>query len=132
MKTIENIVKRANEHINYRMGAIMGIIGGGVVYSLNQEHGTIPAVESGFKQFLYNLFIGGYNIKTCEKIIRKYESNQKAARVLGTIVPSLQAFLITYGIHKIGQTPDALESTAWQIPINLLFFGAISKIYLKK
>ncbi len=64
----------SSKHINYKMGSLAGLIGGGVVYYINREHGFWPAAGGFGKQFFYNLFIAGFNIKTCEKLAKGIKS----------------------------------------------------------
>ena len=113
------------------MGSIAGLIGGGIVYYINSEHGFWPAAGGFAKQFLYNVFIAGFNIKTCEKLSKKIES-KKGSLIASTIIPTAQAFAITYGIHELGGTPEAFDSSIWQVYVNLPLFFVLGLMYRKK
>jgi hypothetical protein len=111
------------KHINYKIGSIAGLIGGGIVYYINHEHGFWPATGGFGKQFFYNVFIAGFNVKTCEKLAKGIKS-KPLSLIASTIIPTAQAFAITYAIHKLGGTPEAFDSTLWQVYVNLpIFFG---------
>jgi hypothetical protein len=128
---LKKFVNWSKQHVNYKMGALAGAIGGGIVYYINSEHGFWPAAGGFGKQFLYNVFIAGFNIKTCEKLARKIQPTL-ASVTASTLIPTTQAFAITYGIHKFGGTPDAFDSSIWQVPINLTTFLALGAHYKRK
>ncbi|MBI2449700.1 hypothetical protein HYV49_05380 [Candidatus Pacearchaeota archaeon] len=131
----ENIVEKlytwSKNYVNYKIGSIAGLIGGSVVYYINREHGFIPAAGAFGKQFLYNLFIGGFNVKTCEKLATKIKS-KSIAIAASTLVPTFQAFAITYSIHKFGGTPEAFDSSIWQVYVNIPICFAFGLIYRKR
>ena len=120
------IIRAGSRHINYKWGVIGGLVGGAVVYFINDEHGFLPAAGAFAKQFAYNFFIGGFNVKTCEKIARAIKS-RAASIATSTLYPTAQAFVTTYALHKLGGTPDAFDSSSWQIAVNLplFFFGGM-------
>ncbi|OGJ20183.1 hypothetical protein A3K73_02235 [Candidatus Pacearchaeota archaeon RBG_13_36_9] len=109
----------------------MGVIGGGIVYYINQEHGFFPAAGAFGKQFLYNVFIAGFNIKTCEKLAKRIKS-KSGSLIASTLIPTAQAFAITYSIHKIGGTPKAYDSSIWQVYLNLPIFLGLGLSYRRK
>lgn len=120
----------SSEYINYKMGIIYGLIGGGIVYKINEDYGLMPAITASGKQFLYNLLVAGFNIKTCEKLA-KGVSSKYLSLFASTVVPTLQAFLINYGIHKFSGTPEAFDSSIWQVAINTPFFLVTGLAYRK-
>ena len=127
------LYNQSSKHINYKIGSLVGVIGGGVVYYINREHGFWPAAGGFGKQFFYNLFIAGFNIKTCEKLAKGIKSKSMSL-VASTLVPTAQAFAITYLIHKLGGTPEAFDSTIWQVYLNIptfLGFGIYYRKHLK-
>jgi len=112
---IKKIFKISTNHINFKMGSIAGLLCGSVVFYINEEYGIWASSAAFVKQFSYNLFIGGYNIKLCEKLAI---SDKKLSIAYATIIPPVSAFLMTYAIHKIGSTPEAFNSSIWQVPLN--------------
>ncbi len=132
---IATIVKRLrvfliwlNKHINFRMGCLSGIITGSIVFYINIEHGFTLALFSLLRQFSFNLFMGGFNIKVCEKVVHLIKPRRRAI-LLGTIIPSVQAFVILYSIHYFGNTPKPEASTYWQFGVNLIVFLIMSLYY---
>jgi len=130
-----NVLRRAYDwstnYVNYKMGSLTGLIGGGIVYYINHEHGFLPAAGGFGKQFSYNVFIAGFNIKTCEKLAKKIKS-KPVAILASTIIPTAQAFAITYGIHKLGGTPEAFDSSIWQVYVNAPTFFVLGLMYGRK
>lgn len=118
----------SSDYVNYKLGSVAGVVGGGIVYMINQDHGFLSAAGAFGKQFMYNVFIAGFNVKTCEKLAKKI-SSAPASIVASTVVPTAQAFSITYGIHKFGGTPEAFDSTIWQVYVNAPLFLAGGLLY---
>jgi hypothetical protein len=103
---------------------------GSIVFFINIEHGFLPAFGSFLKQLLFNLFMAGYNTRTCEKLAKSI-SNKLIGLVAASIIPTLQAFLILYAIHYFGATPKPIESTYWQAIGNVFFFLIMALMYRK-
>ena len=120
-----------NKHINFLMGSLSGIVTGSIVFFINYEHGFNPALYSFFKQFSFNLLMGGFNIRVCEKITQLIQ-NRNTAIMMATIVPSIQAFIILYSIHYFGQTPKPGASTYWQFGVNMVVFFFMALFYRDK
>lgn len=121
----------SKKHINYRMGSIAGLIGGGIVGWINWDYGLWQAGFAGVKQYFYNLFIAGYNVKTCEKLASCID-NRWLAYVAGICIPTAQAFAVVYAIHKFGNTPRPFDSTIWQVYVNAPTFAVLSRYYRKR
>ncbi len=117
-----------NKHINFLMGSLSGIVTGTIVFFINYEHGFTPALYSFLRQFCFNLLMGGFNIRVCEKIAQMFQSKNTAI-VMATIIPSIQAFAILYAIHYFGNTPKPGASTFWQFGINLIVFFFMALFY---
>jgi len=134
-ETDSNLVRKTFEwskkHINYKVGSIAGLIAGSIVYYINRNHGVLESLEGASRQFVYNLFIGGFNTKVCEKLAKNIVGKARAIAA-ATVVPTAQAFLITYGVHKFGGTPEALNSSAWQIGPNLIGCYIFGRVYYAK
>lgn len=117
-----------NKHINFKMGVLSGFVTGSIVFAINIEHSFLPALASFGKQFIFNLLMAGFNTRSCEKLAKSINNN-KLGIVLGSVIPTLQAFLILYAIHYFGATPKPMASTLWQVPFNLLIFLAFTLVY---
>ncbi len=117
-----------NKHINFLMGSLSGFATGTIVFFINYEHGFTPALYSFFRQFSFNLFMGGFNIRVCEKLTQLIESRTRAL-IWATILPSIQAFVILYSIHYFGHTPKPGASTFWQFGTNLIIFFFMALFY---
>ena len=117
-----------NKYVNFKMGALAGIVTGSIVFVININFGFWLAIASFSKQFVFNLIMAGYNTRSCEKIAR-YFSNKSISVVLASLIPTIQAFIILYSVHYFGGTPKPMHSTAWQILPNLIFFFVMALIY---
>jgi hypothetical protein len=123
LNSIKEFYKQSTKYLNYKIGVGSGLISGGIVSHINSEYGILSASGACGKQFLYNVFFTGINLKTCKKISEKIKSTPTSL-VCSTIIPTAQAFAITYGIHKYGGTPEAFDSSIWQVYVNApIFFG---------
>ncbi len=116
------------KHVNIKMGVISGLTTGFIVFVINLNHGVFPALAGFFKQFMFNLLMAGYNARTCEKVVRLIR-NVKLACLLGSIIPTLQAFIVLYSIHYYGGTPKPMASTLWQVIANLFIFYSLAYYY---
>lgn len=117
-----------NRHINFKMGALSGLVAGSIVFVINHEHMFWPAFASFGKQFAFNLFMAGFNTRTCEKIANAV-NKKNLSLLLGSTIPSAQAFIILYAIHYFGGTPKPMTSTLWQVPFNLIIFMLFTLVY---
>ncbi len=131
IRAIKKAYDYSSKHINYKIGAAAGVIAGGIVFYINKDHSSLSALGSAGKQFAYNLFVGGYNMKLCEKLAKGY-SSRKVSVGLATFVPPAVAFLVTYSIHKFGGTPEAFKSSIWQVPLNLFTSAAFGTYFRRK
>ena len=80
---------------------------------------------------MYNVFVAGFNVKTCERLTKKIKS-KTISTIAATIIPIAQAFTITYAIHKLGGTPEAFDSSIWQAYVNAPLFFGLSLMYRKR
>lgn len=117
-----------NKHINFKMGALSGIVAGVIVFAINIEHGFWPAFAGFGKQFAFNLFMAGYNTRSCEKLANIFKKHF-VSLVLGSLIPTVQAFFVLYSIHYFGGTPKPMASTLWQVPFNLGIFLFFTLVY---
>lgn len=119
---------KLNKHINFLVGGLAGLISGSIVFFINFGHGFYPALASLFKQFAFNLIMGGFNVRWCEKIIRGIKK-RKCAILFGTLIPTVTAFVMLYAVHYFGRTPKPGASTFWQFGLNLIIFFFMSVLY---
>lgn len=116
-----NIWKFLNKHINFLIGSLSGVLTGSIVFFINYEHGFYPAFNSFLKQFFFNLIMGGFNARTCEKLINNIQ-NKFWGYLAATFIPTTQAFLVIFALHYFGGTPKPMASTFWQIGANIIIF----------
>ncbi len=128
LQNIQTIIVWLNKHINFLMGSLSGIVTGTIVFYINYEHGFTPALYSSFRQFSFNLLMGGFNIRVCEKITQQIQ-NRNLSIAMASIIPSIQAFVILYLIHYLGHTPKPGASTYWQFGVNLIVFFFMAVYY---
>jgi hypothetical protein len=110
------------------MGTFSGLVTGSLVALINYSHGFLPALFSFFKQFAFNLFMAGFNIKTCERMARRF-SKHFTSILSATLLPSMIAFVVLFGIHYYGKTPNIWGTTIWQGIANLFIFSFMALIY---
>jgi len=119
---------KLNKHVNLLMGSLAGVVTGSVVFFINFSHGFYPAIASFFKQFAFNMLMGGFNMRLCEKLVRVIQKRIRAL-LCATLIPALQAFILLYAIHYFGRTPKPIASTIWQLGLNLMIFFFLAVIY---
>lgn len=117
-----------NKHINYKMGSLSGLLTGSIVFIINTPHGFMPALGSFGKQFIFNVIIAGFNVRTCEKLATNI-SNRSLSLIAASIIPTLQAFIVLFSIHYFGGTPKPGASTIWQAIANIVIFFFLALIY---
>ncbi len=126
--SLRNFITWLNKHINLLMGSLSGIATGSIVFFINYEHGFTPALYSFFRQFSFNLLMGGFNIRVCEKLTQLIKPRNTAI-IVATIIPAIQAFIILYSVHYFGNTPKPGASTFWQFGTNMIIFFFMALFY---
>jgi hypothetical protein len=121
----------SKQHVNYKMGLIGGGVGGAIAFAANHEHGFWPATFAFGKQFLYVTFAGGFNLKLCEKMAKRFDSRTLSVGA-STIAPMATAAAIMYGVHKLGGTPNAEYTTALVSALNFPFLLSFGIYYRRK
>jgi len=119
---LSKLVDTKTKWFNWKTGPLFGTGAGIVVYYINREYGFEPAFFAGLKQATYICAIGGLNSKICETLAKEIK-NTALSLTSFTVLPASFAFLTNYLVHELGGTPEALDSSTWQIPINMALFG---------
>jgi len=102
------------------MGVLGAISMGLIVYFINCDHGSIPALIAASKQGLYTFFFGALFVKMAENIALHVE--ERALAILcGGLTPALLTSALTYVLHAIKGTPEPFHST-----IPTMFLGTMS------
>ncbi len=125
---ILQLITWLNKYINFLMGSLSGVATGTIVFFINYEHGFTPALYSFLRQFSFNLLMGGFNIRVCEKLTQLIQSKNTAI-IMATIIPSVQAFIILYSVHYFGHTPKPGASSFWQFGVNMIIFFFMALFY---
>lgn len=110
------------------MGAFSGMVTGSIVWFINFGHGIGPATASFFKQFVFNLFMAGFNMRSCERIAKKYKAVFLSI-LSATFFPSTIAFGVLFSIHYYGKTPNIWGTTLWQGIANIFIFLFMALTY---
>ena len=92
------------------MGLLGAMIMGSVVYWVNADHGFWAAIPAALKQATYTAVAGGFLSRFCEKTAIKFDNKTKSI-ILGTILPTILAVTMTYGVHILRGTPEPVNST---------------------
>ncbi|MEN0060773.1 MAG: hypothetical protein AAGA48_01420 [Myxococcota bacterium] len=90
---------------------------GGLVFAVNASYGTGPALVAAAKQASYTFFFAGFVMRWCEHLATSVEPRSLAVAT-ATLLPSVLAVSLTFGIHNLRGTPDPVAST-----LPTLFFG---------
>lgn len=117
-----------NQHMNFLVGTFAGLLTGSIVFFINYSYGFYPALNSFFKQFAFNLILGGFNTRLCEKIARSIE-HKTLNLFIATLLPTIMAFSVLFAIHYFGRTPKPGASTFWQFGANLIVFFCTAFYY---
>ena len=83
---------------------------GCIVYWINADHGFWAAIPAALKQAAYTAVAGGVLTRICERMAYKFE-NFAFSIIMGCLVPSVIAVVLTYAVHMLKGTPEPLNST---------------------
>jgi hypothetical protein len=83
---------------------------GCIVYWINADHGFWSALPAALKQAAYTSIAGGILTRICERMAYKFE-NFAFSIFMGSLVPSVIAVTLTFGVHMLKGTPEPLNST---------------------
>ena len=129
---VKELVKK---HYDLKMGLLGAVVMGGVVYWVNADHGFWAAIPAGLKQAFYTAIAGGFLSRLCENTACHYD-NKVAGVIMGMLVPSALAIIMTYIVHMIKGTPEPFNSTVPTMvlaPISFWWWGWRTRnIYDKK
>ena len=83
---------------------------GCIVYWINADHGFWAAIPAALKQAAYTAIAGGVLTRICERMAYKFE-NFALSIIMGSLVPSVIAVVLTFAVHMLKGTPEPLNST---------------------
>lgn len=115
---IRELFNWSKNHINYKLGSLGAAFGGALAYYSNYEHGTLQSSLAFAKQAAFVFILGGYNSRTCEKIVKRIKS-KFLALTAATIGATAQAGALMYLYHEILRTPNAAETALTLSTLNL-------------
>ncbi len=98
---------------------------GGVVYWVNADYGFWQAIPAALKQATYTAIAGGFLTRICERMTRRFDG-VTISLILGMMVPSTIAVILTYGVHMLKGTPEPFNSTIPTMvlaPISFLYWS---------
>ena len=98
---------------------------GCIVYWINADHGFWAALPAALKQAAYTAIAGGVLTKICERMAYKF-ANFSLSIIMGMLVPSVIAVVLTYAVHMLKGTPEPLNSTIPTMilaPIGFIVWG---------
>lgn len=122
-----------NKYFDPKMGLAGAIVLGIIVFIINVGHGILPALTASAKQAAYTLLAGGFMMRLTENIA-SYFSKAWQAIFLATLIPSIIAVTLTYGVHSLKGTPEPLNSTIptmLMAPFGFLWWAARKRKQLK-
>jgi len=122
-----------NKYFDLKMGFAGAIVLGTIVFIINFDHGIWPALTASSKQAAYTLLAGGIMMRLTENIASSFSKDWPAI-LLATLIPSLIAVTLTYGVHSLKGTPEPFNSTVPTIimaPFGFLWWAIRKRKQLK-
>ena len=133
---MRNLLITKNKYFDYKIGLAGGLFMAIVVFIINYRATgeTTGALTAAAKQGVYTFFFGGFIMKLCEFFATRIKLKYIAITI-ATLIPSIIALLLTFGVHSLRGTPRPVEST---IPTAIFVFPSTAiwgilkrKMYLK-
>ncbi len=107
MPRLNELVTRV---LDLRMAFAGAALMGSAVFAVNASHGAGPALVAAAKQATYTFFFAGMVMRLCERLSTSLEGRALAVTV-ATLIPSIMAVSLTFGVHSLRGTPDPVAST---------------------
>jgi len=111
---IRRFLRKSNEYINYKVGAVTGAGMSAIVFGINyymKAHELIESSIAGLKQYGYTFLMGGLFTRLCEYLGERIE-NRTVARAVAITVPSALTITATYLVHLwLKKSPEPFLST---------------------
>lgn len=97
-----------------------------ITFIINLNGSILLTIFAAFKEMVFRFFWGGFT----GRLVQRISDNNKPVKayVLGSIIPTLIALVITFVIHYFTLTPHPLKTVA--INTVLTFFSEIGTIFL--
>lgn len=133
---MRNLLITKNKYFDYKIGLAGGLFMAIVVFIINYRATgeTTGALTAAAKQGVYTFFFGGFIMKLCEFFATRIKLKYIAITI-ATLIPSIIALLLTFGVHSLKGTPRPVEST---IPTAFFVFPSTAiwgilkrKMYMK-
>jgi len=105
--TLRELVSRV---LDLRMALAGALFMGGLVFVVNLSHGAGPALVAATKQGTYTFFFAGLVMRWCQRLAQTIDGRALAV-ALATVLPSVLAVSLTFGVHSLRGTPDPVAST---------------------
>jgi len=129
-RTLKELYEFGGRYVNYKLGSLGALVGGGVACATNIDHGLRSGVFSGARQALYVFLVGGYNTKTCEKMAEKFDS-RILSLIVSSLVPTAQSGIMMYFYHKFLGTPDPGQTALTISLLNIPAFFLLGRNFRK-
>lgn len=107
---IERATTLASKLLDLRMAFAGAAFMGTLVFAVNVSHGVGPALVAAAKQASYTFFFAGMVMRLAERLASTLDPRALAVTV-ATVVPSILAVSLTFGVHSLRGTPDPIAST---------------------
>ena len=114
-----------NKYFDLMAAGLGATFMGGAVYAANLKYGLDAALTPALKQAAYTFCMGGLVTRVCENLAVGIR-NKNFAIASSVIIPSVFTIGLTYLLHSLRGTPEALESTIPTMivaPLGTLFWG---------
>jgi len=118
LKTVANpsrfkrIIVFGSRFIDYKMGVLGAVVLAVIVFGINY-HETLDltgATTAALKQGTYTFLFGGFIMRGCQTLATVIRI-KAVALAAATIIPSVIAICLTFGVHSLKGTPRPIAST---------------------
>ena len=108
--SLRSILLFLYKNINFKLGALGGIVTASWVYWLNSHHGFDEAIWASVKQFIYTILVGGTLTRIAEKVCVSSLLTRFQQYALAIIIPTGITFLLLSAVHFLKGTPEPLPT----------------------
>ena len=93
---------------NIKFAIVSAPLNGIIAGVVNSPHGTLEALTSGGTQATSSFISTGFTAR----LVQHFSpiDNSVYSYVLGSIIPAIATFVLSYGGHYLNDTPERLES----------------------
>ncbi len=108
------ILKFIYKSVNWKLGAIGGVLMGSVAYYINRNSGFDAAMVPALKQFFYTLLVGGSLVKVTQKISVALK-HKYLSIFLAILTPTVITAVLISAIHLFKGTPNPYETIFYTV-----------------